>query len=127
MVKKGTDMKKNAVLFFFKSLLKSILVIVSILAVGVISYKVSYQYLSKQLEAGKLDVQEKELESILDQAKTDEISKNLIYVVNDKQMITHMMLEIWQHQDKQYGLYYNSDQCRLYDPGKDVSEALCCG
>ncbi len=94
MVKKGTDMKKNAVLFFFKSLLKSILVIVSILAVGVISYKVSYQYLSKQLEAGKLDVQEKELESILDQAKTDEISKNLIYVVNDKQMITHMMLEI---------------------------------
>ena len=94
MVKKGTDMKKNAVLFFFKSLLKSILVIVSILAVGVISYKVSYQYLSKQLEEGKLDVQEKELESILDQAKTDEISKNLIYVVNDKQMITHMMLEI---------------------------------
>lgn len=94
MVKKGTDMKKNAVLFFFKSLLKSILVIVSILVVGVISYKVSYQYLSKQLEEGKLDVQEKELESILDQAKTDEISKNLIYVVNDKQMITHMMLEI---------------------------------
>lgn len=87
-------MKKNAVMFFFKSLLKSILVIVSILAVGVISYKVSYQYLSKQLEAGKLDVQEKELETILDQAKTDEISKNLIYVVNDKQRITHMLLEI---------------------------------
>lgn len=87
-------MKKNAVMFFFKSLLKSILVIVSILAVGFISYKVSYGYLSKQLEAGKLDVQEKELESILDQAKTDEISKNLIYVVNDKQKITHMMLEI---------------------------------
>lgn len=87
-------MKKNAVMFFFKSLLKSILVIVSILAVGFISYKVSYGYFSKQLEEGKLDVQEKELESILDQAKTDEISKNLIYVVNDKQMITHMMLEI---------------------------------
>lgn len=87
-------MKKNAILFFCKSLLKSILVIVSILAVGGISYKVSYEYLSKQLEAGKLDVQEKELESILDQAKTDEISKNLIYVVNDKQKITHMMLEI---------------------------------
>lgn len=87
-------MKKNAVMFFFKSLLKSILVIVSILAVGVISYKVSYQYLSKQMEAGKLDVQEKELETILDQAKTDEVSKNLIYVVDDKQKITHMMLEI---------------------------------
>ena len=47
-------MKKNAVMFFLKSLLKSILVIVSILAVGAISYKVSYEYLSKQLEAGKL-------------------------------------------------------------------------
>ena len=33
-------MKKNAVMFFLKSLLKSILVIVSILAVGAISYKV---------------------------------------------------------------------------------------
>ena len=87
-------MKKNAVMFFLKSLLKSILVIVSILAVGAISYKVSYEYLSKQLEAGKLDVQEKELETILDQAKTDEISKNLIYVVDDKQRITHMLLEI---------------------------------
>lgn len=87
-------MKKNAVKFFFKSLLKSILVIMSILAVGFISYKVSYEYLSRQLEEGKLDVQEKELESILDQAKTDEISKNLIYVINDKQKITHMMLEI---------------------------------
>ena len=87
-------MRKNAVKFFFKSLLKSILVIMSILAVGFISYKVSYGYLSRQLEEGKLDVQEKELESILDQAKTDEISKNLIYVINDKQKITHMMLEI---------------------------------
>lgn len=87
-------MKKNAVKFFFKSLLKSILVIMSILAVGFISYKVSYEYLSRQLEEGKLDVQEKKLESILDQAKTDEISKNLIYVINDKQKITHMMLEI---------------------------------
>ena len=87
-------MKKNAVMFFLKSLLKSILVIVSILAVGAISYKVSYEYLSKQLEAGKLDVQEKELETILDQAKTDEISKNLIYVVDDKQRITYMLLEI---------------------------------
>lgn len=91
---KGTDMKKNAVLFFFKSLLQSILVIASILAVGVISYKVSFEYLSKQMEEGKLDVQEKELETILDQAKKDELSKNLIYVVNDKQKITHMMLEI---------------------------------
>jgi hypothetical protein len=87
-------MKKNAVLFFFKCLLKSIVVIVTILAVGVISYKVSYEYLSRQLEEGKLDVKEQELENILDQAQTDEISKNLIYVVNDNQKITAMMLEI---------------------------------
>lgn len=87
-------MKKNAVLFFFKSLLMSLLVIVSILAVGAISYKASYEYLSKQMEEGKLDVKEQELENILDQAQTDEVSKNLIYVVNDKQRITHIMLEI---------------------------------
>jgi hypothetical protein len=92
--RKDTEMKKNAVMFFLKSLLKSIVVIVSILAVGVISYKVSYEYLSKQLEEGKLDVKEQELENILDQAQTDEISKNLIYVVDNNQKITHLMLEI---------------------------------
>lgn len=87
-------MKKNAVVFFFKSLLQSVLVIASILAVGAVSYKVSFEYLSKQMEEGKLDVQEQELETILQQAKKDELSKNLIYVVNEKQKITHMMLEI---------------------------------
>lgn len=87
-------MKKNAVVFFFKSLIKSILVIVSILAVGVISYKVSYEVLSKQLEEGTLDMKEQELEDILDQAQKDEISKNLIYVVDENQRISHMILEI---------------------------------
>jgi hypothetical protein len=87
-------MKKNAVMFFLKSLLKSLVVIVSILAVGGVTYKVSYEYLSKQLEEGKLDVKEQELENILDQAQTDEISRNLIYVVDDNQKITHLMLEI---------------------------------
>lgn len=87
-------MKKNALVFFFKSLLKSVLVIVSILAVGIISYKVSYEVLSRQLEEGKIEASQKELDIIIDKAKTDEISKNLIYVVDDKQQITHMMLEI---------------------------------
>lgn len=87
-------MKKNAVIFFFTSLLKSVLVIVSVLAVGVISYKVSYQVLSRRMEDGKIDVSDRELTEILDVAKTDEVSKNLIYVVNEKQAITHMMLEI---------------------------------
>lgn len=88
-------MKKNAVVFFFKSLLKSLLVIVSILAVGIISYKVSYEVLSRQMEEGKVKVSQKEIEDIIDVAKTDEISKNLIYVVDEKQSITHMMLEIF--------------------------------
>lgn len=87
-------MKKNAVIFFFTSLLKSVLVIVSILAVGIISYKISYEVLSRRMEEGKIDVSNRELTEILDVAKTDEVSKNLIYVVNEKQGITHMMLEI---------------------------------
>ncbi len=87
-------MKKNVVLFFFKSLFKSIFIIVSILAVGVVSYKFSFDYLSRQAEEGKLDVQQQELESILQQAQKDELSKNLIYVADDQQRISHMMLEI---------------------------------
>ena len=87
-------MKKNAVIFFLKSLLKSILVIMSILAVGVISYKISYDILSKQAKQGQIDVSEQEIEEILEEAETLEVSKNLIYVVNDKKDITHMMLEI---------------------------------
>lgn len=87
-------MKKNAVMFFMKSLLKSVLVIVSVLAVGVISYKVSYEILSRQMEEGKVNVSKQEIEEILDEAKPDEISKNLIYVVDDKKNVTHMMMEI---------------------------------
>lgn len=87
-------MKKNAVIFFLKSLLKSILVIVSVLAVGVISYKVSYEILSQRMAEGKVEVNKQEIEEILDKAETDEISKNLIYVVDEENNITHMMLEI---------------------------------
>ncbi len=87
-------MKKNAVMFFLKSLLKSLVVILSVLGVGVISYKVSYEVLSRRLQEGKLDVKQQELEEILDQAQKDTVSKNLIYVVNEKKNITHMLLEI---------------------------------
>ncbi len=87
-------MKKNIIVFFLKSLLKSILVIVSVLAVGVISYKVSYEILSKQAEKGQINVDKKEIEDILDKAETPEVSKNLIYVVDDKKNIVHMMVEI---------------------------------
>ncbi len=84
--------KKNVLVFFLKSLLKSVLVLVSILLVGVISYKVSFEVLSKKMETG--DVSSGEIQDILDEAQTDEISKNLIYVVDDKKNITHMMVEI---------------------------------
>lgn len=87
-------MKKNAVIFFLKSLFKSILVICSVLAVGVISYKISYEVLSQQAKQGKIEVNEQEIEEILEEAETLELSKNLIYVVDDKKNITHMMIEI---------------------------------
>ncbi len=93
-IRKGTNMKKNAIIFFLKSLFKSIVVIVSVLAVGVISYKVSYEILSKQAKNGQIDVNEQEIEEILEEAETPELSKNLIYVVDDKKNITHMMIEI---------------------------------
>lgn len=86
--------KKNKSIFklFYMSLLKSLLCIAIILAVGFISYKVSYTVLSKA--DGDTDTSAESLEEIKNKATTDEISKNLIYVSDDKNKITHVMLEI---------------------------------
>ncbi len=93
MMRKGTNMKKkNVFMYFLRSLMKSLLVIAAVLLVGFTSYKVSYHFLSANLSDD--NVTEKEIEKILDEAKTDDISKNLIYVCDDKQRISHMMLEI---------------------------------
>ncbi len=94
--KKGTTMKKqkkNGVIkLFFISLFKSLLCIVAILGVGFISYKISYSILSNSEKSGKIDVGS--LEEDLNNVTTDEISKNLIYVSDEKNKITHIMLEI---------------------------------
>ncbi|MDD7403267.1 MAG: LytR C-terminal domain-containing protein [Butyribacter sp.] len=74
------------------SLLKSLLCIVIILGVGLISYKISYTVLSKSSDG--LSTDSDNLKDIMDEATTDEISKNLIYVSDDKNKITHLMLEI---------------------------------
>jgi hypothetical protein len=84
--------KKNIIKLFFTSLLKSLLCIGVILGIGFASYKISYSILSDGTVLGK-DSSDS-LEDIIDDATTDEISKNLIYVSDDKNKITHVMLEI---------------------------------
>ena len=84
--------KKNVAKMFFTSLLKSLVCIAVILGVGFASYKISYSVLSGADENGSDPVDS--LKDIIDDATTDEISKNLIYVSNDKNKITHIMLEI---------------------------------
>ncbi len=85
-------MKKNNIAkVFFISLLKSISCILIILAVGFISYKISYTILSEDVEENGMTAEVKEIQS---NAKPDEISKNLIYVTDDKNRIVHLILEI---------------------------------
>ncbi len=91
--KKGTDMKKNnnVAKVFLASLLKSVLYIILILAVGFGSYKISYAVLSNG--SGEIGVSSSDISDIIEEAQTDEISKNLIYVYNGDK-ITHLMVEI---------------------------------
>lgn len=84
--------KKNVAKMFFTSLLKSLVCIVIVLGVGFISYKISYSILSK--DGGQNKTKSDSLEDIKAEATTDDISRNLIYVSDDKNKITHIMLEI---------------------------------
>ena len=85
-------MKKNNVAkVFFISLMKSILFIIILLCVGFGSYKISYTILSDN--GGNVGTSKGDIEDIIEDAQTDEISKNLIYVT-DEDRITNMMLEI---------------------------------
>lgn len=84
--------KKNIVKLFFMSLLKSLLCIAVVLGVGFISYKISYAILSKG--EGTVETDSDSLKDIIDDATTDEISRNLIYVSDDKNKVTTVMLEI---------------------------------
>lgn len=84
--------KKNVAKMFFTSLLKSLICIVIVLGVGFVSYKISYSILSK--DNGKTNANVDSLADIKAEATTDDISRNLIYVSDEKNKITHIMLEI---------------------------------
>ncbi|MBU5478376.1 LytR C-terminal domain-containing protein [Eubacterium sp. MSJ-13] len=83
--------KKNIAKVFALSLLKSILFILLIIAVGFASYKISYMVLSNNSE--NVGTSSNEIKDIIEEAQTDEISKNLIYV-SDENKISHLILEI---------------------------------
>lgn len=104
-IEKGTKMKKkNVMKMFLISLLKSLLCIAILLGVGFASYKISYTVMSKEntKDGGNTD----NLKDIMEEATTDEISKNLIYVSDDKNKITHLILEIFN--TKTYNMDYVS-------------------
>lgn len=85
---------KSILKIFGINLLKSLLSICLLIAVGCVSYLISYHFLSKQAAQQKKQVEQDTLEEIKHEAQVDEISKNLIYVSDDKNKITHMILEI---------------------------------
>ena len=84
--------KKRALKFFARCLVKSLLVIASLGLAGLVSYKVSLFYLSKSSK--DIASSPSEIEKIMEEAKTDEISKNLLFVVDGDKKISHLMLEI---------------------------------
>lgn len=83
--------KNNVVKVFFISLLKSILFIIILLVTGFASYKISYTILSDN--GGNIGTSKGDIADIIEDAQTDEVSRNLIYVCNDDR-ITNLMLEI---------------------------------
>ncbi len=85
---------KGVFKFFMINLLKSLLCIFVLILVGFGSYKISYYFLSKNAAEQRKEEEEDNLEEIKQQAQTDDISRNLIYVCDDKNKITHMILEI---------------------------------
>lgn len=86
--------KKNLLKFFGINLLKSLLSICILLLVGFVSYKISYYFLSKDAAQQQKKAEQDTLEEIKQEAQVDEISKNLIYVCDEKNKITHMIVEI---------------------------------
>ncbi|MCI9080136.1 MAG: LytR C-terminal domain-containing protein [Lachnospiraceae bacterium] len=83
--------KNNVVKVFFISLLKSILFIIILLVTGFASYKISYTILSDN--GGNIGTSKGDIADIIEDAQTDEVSRNLIYVYNGDR-ITNLMLEI---------------------------------
>lgn len=86
--------KKRILKFFAINLLKSLLSLCVLILVGFGSYKISYYYLSKEAAQQQKEDEQDTLEEIKQEAQVDEISKNLIYVCDEKNKITHMIVEI---------------------------------
>lgn len=85
---------KSILKIFGINLLKSLLCICLLIAVGCVSYLISYHFLSKQAAQQKKQEEKDILEEIMQEAQVDEVSKNLIYVSDEKNKITHMILEV---------------------------------
>ena len=90
-MKKKKNKNNSIAGIFVKSLLKSILGIIVLLTVGFVSYKVSYMILSNN--SSGIGNSSDNIKDIIEDAQTDKVSKNLIYVCDDKK-ITHILLEI---------------------------------
>ena len=112
---KGT--KNNIWKVFAINLGKSILGICILIAVGFGSYKISYHFLSKN--ATNVNTDKDSIKEIIKEAKTEDISKNLIYVCNEKDQITHMMVEICNTK-----MNYNTNKERLYNSDNNVSQTM---
>ncbi len=97
MSKKGTEKKSTfrlAVRIFFRGLGKSLLIVMSIVLVGVVSYFGTRYYYKTHADA-LLDNADT-LSDIIEEATVDDISKNLIYVWDkDKEKLPYYVLEIF--------------------------------
>lgn len=88
---------KNKSLFwtFLNGFLKSILVIGIVIAIGVISYKVTLSYYQVNDNLSENEIANSIIDIVSD-AKVDKISKNLIFQVEkEKKEIKHIVLEIF--------------------------------
>lgn len=117
---KGT--KNNIWKVFAINLGKSILGICILIAVGFGSYKISYHFLSKN--ATNVNTDKDSIKEIIKEAKTEDISKNLIYVCNEKDQITHMMVEICNTKTNNLDYVTNTNKERLYNSDNNVSQTM---
>lgn len=92
---KSSKKVRNKILhIFFMGLLRSFLIVFSIVAVAVGSYVATRYYYAKHSE--ELLADEDTLKDIIEDAKVEDISKNLIYVYDtEKSMIRYCVVEIF--------------------------------
>ncbi|HAL03186.1 MAG TPA: hypothetical protein DCP07_07475 [Lachnospiraceae bacterium] len=87
-------MKKKVFLLLLKNVGISLLVLALIIGTGVAAFFISHKYYSKKAEV-EADVEVlTEYTDILSQVKTDVITKNMIYAVDENNNIKAIMLEI---------------------------------